>query len=570
MLWIFNKYSRHFYALICAHRILLIAFILLFAKNSFTQRLYYIAETGSDIDGNGSTVSPFASLEYAAQFLKPGDTLIFKEGNYYNDTYGDGDMWAGDNYASITLNGTEEQPIVIMAYPGDDVRIHFDHTYGIQLINSSYVVIQDLGIVGIAQQIDEIEALASWGLYKDKNGLLHDLADELGIDPADMDLVGSSVDKPVMVDIEKPGYYNGRGLVVNKSQHIKLIDNRIFHATSSGLRIQQCDYVEATNNEVAFCTYWTSQGVGALTVAESKNLDANDDVKIILSRNRVHHNENKLVSWNPGKSFIKFVIDEGSGIFLTRNADTYQHGYYRIVNNLAYQNGARGIVVHKTNNVIVEHNSLFYNGANCTGAGAGIGVNSVSDVRIKNNLIHTRPDKWALGILAQPIAELSVTHNLLFNEFGEETLVNNIHSGWEQADPGYIDPFQGNLDLQGDSPAIDQALVEDNPLFDFHHNERSDGKPDIGAVEFQDISGSLGEGAINVPFIYPNPFSHSIRIKGKIKGDFISIFNENGVKVCEFRKSTEHLFNGKIDLEYLNEGVYFISFDHATYKIIKR
>lgn len=534
----------------------------------FGQNSLYVAPGGEDLNTAGTIDTPFASLEYAAGFAQPGDTIFLRGGDYFNDSFDDGDIWSGDSYASITLKGTQNQLITIKAYQGEVPKIHFDHSYGLHLINSSYVVIEGLEIHGIGLKIDYEEAIAAWGLYK-KNGTVYDLAVELGIDPSDPGLIGQSIDKQPDPDIQKPGYYNGRGLVANKSHHVLLRNNKIFDAPSSGLRIQQCDYSTAIGNEVAYCTYWTSQGVGALTVAESTNIDQVNGVKITLAQNRVHHNENKLVSWNPGKTFIKFVIDEGSGIFLTRNADTYKYGKYRIVNNLSYQNGARGIVIHKTDNATVDHNTLYYNGANCTGEGAGIGVNTVYNVVIRNNIIFTRPEKFALGILAYPVEELKVSRNLLFNEYGPEALTRNIDEGWEEADPLFVDKNTGMLDPEKSSPAIDAAEQIDNPAIDFYGRERTDGFPDIGSIEFIDPSSASFPRPGSPLCVFPNPCRDELYIEKSNMDQYLMVFSQNGLLILKIQVDNEQNSLVKIDLSSFEAGIYYIASGNRIERLIK-
>ena len=136
---------------------------------------------------------------------------------------------------------------------------------------------------------------------------------EGGIDVNDTNLIDSTIVKTAYPDAVKPDYYNGRAIVANKSHHINILNNIIRDVPSAAIRAQRSDYVNISGNQVYRNTYWTTQGVGAITVSEAEVRPPGDtctDVKITLSQNQVYQNENKLVSWNPTKAFVAYVIDE--------------------------------------------------------------------------------------------------------------------------------------------------------------------------------------------------------------------------------------------------------------------
>ena len=60
-----------------------------------------------------------------------------------------------------------------------------------------------------------------------------------------------------------------------------------------------------------------------------------------------------------------YSVVDGQGVYLTRNLD--YEGSFSMVDNIAFDNGINGVVVHKTThanvNVTVEGNVVFDNGA---------------------------------------------------------------------------------------------------------------------------------------------------------------------------------------------------------------
>jgi len=75
---------------------------------------YYVATTGSDTNGSGSISNPWATWNYGIRQLTTGDTLFIRAGLYM--ATGAVSISANPN------NGTANDPIVVMGYPGDATR----------------------------------------------------------------------------------------------------------------------------------------------------------------------------------------------------------------------------------------------------------------------------------------------------------------------------------------------------------------------------------------------------------------------------------------------------------------
>jgi len=512
--------------------------------------------------------NPYATIEKASSESQPGDTVFVHAGIYHNADFDDGDIWEGSTFTTIAKSGTEDAWIVFTPWPGDSVLLEFDGAYGVVFNNVAYVKFTGFEIKGIADNITQQEAEDAWGLYKDNNGVVHDLAEEMGIDITDPALWGQKLDKPNTENASKPSYYNGRALVALTSHHIIIENNVVRDVPSAAIRVQKSDYVTVTGNRVYNNTYWTTLGVGAITVAESSvrpSGDTYEGVKIILKNNIVHHNENRMYSWNPNKDFVKFVIDEGTGLFLTRNKDTYDHGYILISTNLSYLNGASGIVVHKTNRAIVEQNTCYDNGTtNGDAKAGGIGLNTCDDVTIYNNISWSKPDKIALGVLAEPVTNTKVDANILFNNNGPSDVVNGIPDGWTETDPLLLDPAGFDFRLQKTSPAINNGNPDILVTTDIVGFPR-DNAPDIGAYEYDPAQGTdeIYYGAGATLSVYPNPVSKTANIEfdlsGKTRVD-VAVYDILGREIKD-------LFSGemnsgrqriRMDVSGMSQGMYFV------------
>ncbi len=537
----------------------------------------HVAVDGSDQNGDGSLSNPFATMTEASAHVQPGDTVFVHGGTYHNAHFGDGDIWNVENLADISCNGTPEAWIVFMPFPGDTVLLEFDATRGVRIKYSSYVKFYGFDIKGMGDVITFEEVQAAWGLYKDANGNIHDLAEEMGIDITDPELWGQYLDKPVTENIQKPSYFNGIGLMDFKSHHIIMENNTVRWAPASGLRVQKSDYTLVKGNRIYNNTMRSSVGVGAITVAEAEVLPEGDDydgIKIEIIGNEVYNNENQIYSWAPSKSFIHFVIDEGSGIFLTRNNDTYDHGYMFIANNLSYRNGASGIVVHRTNRAIVEHNTVYDNGTTNgpdTKPG-GIGFNTTDDVTIRNNISWSKPYKFALGKVGGDNTNLVIDSNLLFNDNGSEPVAKQVSSGWFEADPSFLNVVELDFRLSNNSPAINRGIVSNLVTDDIAGFPRNDGKPDLGAYEFDSTISVIDwqEKSQKGLLVYPNPSTSIVYIR--LSSDEVNEIQLYGMNGESYKCPVQRTGNDKarLDLSMLPHGLYLLMTSSGTAKILKQ
>jgi hypothetical protein len=461
-------------------------FFVLFSTSIFAQTNIFVSTTGNGITGNGSISNPYLTITKAATVAQPGDFVLVRGGTYRNSDFATADIWNGTNAVTITANGSAGNYITFMPYSNEHVIIEFNGTYAVFIQNASYIKFKGFDVKGLGDVIDPADALAAWGLYKDLNGDVQDLAADLGIDPADLTIRGTTIPKPSDPTAIKPTLYNSRGIVANSSHHIDIENNILREIPSAAIRAQQSDYVNIIGNEVYHCTYWTTQGVGAITVSEATVTPAGDTYtgeKIFIKNNRVYENENRFVSWNPTKNFIQFEIDEGTGIFLTRNYMTYTHGKMVIANNISYKNGASGIVCHYTNDVTIEHNTVYGNGTTNDGPPGGIGVNTSTNVMIRNNIAYAKSNKWALGKVGGTLTNVTAEANIIYKDSGTPNVVNFFTSGYTITNPLLMNVATNDLSLTASSPAKNTGSTNATQTTDLMGNLR-DATPDIGAYEY--------------------------------------------------------------------------------------
>jgi len=88
--------------------------LLLTVCTAASAKTYYVATNGSDATGDGSISNPWSSWNYGIQHLVTGDTLFIRTG-----------LYMANGAVSISANpnnGTPNNPIVVMGYPGDATR----------------------------------------------------------------------------------------------------------------------------------------------------------------------------------------------------------------------------------------------------------------------------------------------------------------------------------------------------------------------------------------------------------------------------------------------------------------
>lgn len=483
-----------------------------------TSKKWYVAG-GSGVDNlNGTNgqlpTDPLNSLEFAIkEAWEPGDTIFVMNGTYQNEGYGTytGDGSTGgtgaNNPAFLSFNNTdvntsEDAWLVITNYKGHTPKIQFDGAGGIIMHHVSYIDISGLEIEGPNQKITKQMAL--------NNRLRHD------------------------------AYFSGRGIAVwggdasRYPHHIKMHHMKVHDCPNSGLRVNDADYCEFSHNEVYNCTWWSSNAESAIVFAQSKDYDEKTDIiKMRMTHNLVYNNRNFIPFYagkqigstpNYGTEQQDFIHD-GQGVYITRNnpgsnwqSDTdYNSGWWYLANNIAYDNGINGLVVHLTNKTIVCNNLVFNNGATSPvpvsqgGEGrqnaGGLTINGSKDVFVYNNISWTRYADTDYNYQVYGSSSYTASNNLGINgktAFKEgEAIFLNPDS--DSPITMFMDTASKDFRLAYGSIAIDAGIgglstpvADVIPLDDFDGTLR-DANPDIGPFEYvasvtEDCSGLVANG----------------------------------------------------------------------------
>lgn len=168
-----------------------------------------------------------------------------------------------------------------------------------------------------------------------------------------------------------PYYSNICMKVFSGSNNIVLAYNELHHCTSAGIHCDKCNDTTFHENLIYGNTWWTASATSGIVFANSAGTGTN-----IMNGNIVYGNRNYLPFFvmsyiehfgsgtdDYGLAEMSSIVD-GQGVYITRNTDF--EGTFILSNNIAFDNGINGLVVHKSTheNVmnIVEGNLIFNNG----------------------------------------------------------------------------------------------------------------------------------------------------------------------------------------------------------------
>jgi len=352
----------------------------------YPERIFYISANGDDDNGEVDNINkPYKTWDAVESQLQPGDAVIFRGGVY--DYLGDYAITCGD------LNGTADKPVIIMAYPGENVIIDaaensISMTYASYLVFDGFIIdnLKDewgRGINGhyfdhvTFRNIESMHHSSGWHTDAQRdvvieNCVFHDNSQSHGI------YLNSYV-KPLdkwgknIIVRNCISYRNGRhGIQCNGIFDNVTIENNIFHSNTLGgisLLNGVCNSIVRNNlvfvNQragVIFFNYCSYDWFGAGRPAKNNNIINNlfyihkSDEPGILFNDGTNGNCGGAPGFDPDNFTMKeniirnnIIIGGGWGGAAPIDFRQYKHfSFTAIDNNIFYRSSGDATTIIKT------------------------------------------------------------------------------------------------------------------------------------------------------------------------------------------------------------------------------
>lgn len=132
--------------------VLLLSLLLIVLASSICYGADYYVDPAQGNDNNaGSLSKPWKSIYKSSRILAPGDTLYLRAGKYINDVF------------VAVRSGTQEMPITIKAYPGEEPKIVSEGSHGavIFMLNAKWYVVDGIAFEDCAASAGTIVIISS-------------------------------------------------------------------------------------------------------------------------------------------------------------------------------------------------------------------------------------------------------------------------------------------------------------------------------------------------------------------------------------------------------------------------
>jgi parallel beta-helix repeat protein len=432
------------------------AIFLWFSVETFATA-YYVSPDGTDLNP-GSLGSPFKTISKGLLSFSGGDTLFVRGGTY-------------DELVVVRQKGgTDNNPTVIMAYPGENPVIKSASILEVVRIWDNYVHFSGFeiespigsGILGIGAHI----TISNCTVHDCWGSGIHVLGDYCIVELC-------TVYNTCLSNKPNPGSaQNGSGISACRdntdgyTEYAILRHNTVHDNWGEGLSAFEADHITIENNTIY--DNW------------SVNLYVSDATNCLVERNLVYQTKDMTGGAQVGIGLWDETSDPAS------NNNT-------VINNIAY-GCKRNLYVDKWNNSIISNNTF---------------VNSTYLACVQITGTHQEAGTFVNNIVIQegvlvPIYNVANSNFRLNHNLWSKTPVSSAAgTGDIVGDPGLAKT--GSLEaeklslayfkLLESSPAIDKGVVVDPVKIDLLGNLR-DALPDLGAFEhILNVSGIVITGA---------------------------------------------------------------------------
>jgi len=404
-------------------------------------REYWVSPRGND-RATGRKVTPWQTLQHAADQVVAGDTVNVPAGNYQG--------------FNVTRGGTASARITFRARPGAVINQAWSSSgnhYGINASGQSYLTIEGFTFIPQASQ-------AAWGA-----------AIRLGGTPGNW--IYGNVIQNNTIQMGQSSTPDGCGIYASWSNGVLIENNTVSGTGDSGIYVAN----SSLNYTISGNTVYNCGGNG---------IHNNGDV----SQGNPGINYNALIENN----IIYNVGFSSAGQAIS--CDGVQDS--RIQNNLIYAAHGKGISLYKVNSAEGSRRDIVVNNTVLTAADGGAALRMVDDSSgntVLNNILYSaNPSSASIDLLSGDLTGLRSDYNVVKNRFysdgsklpfGEwQGLGKDIHSFIATPFQLFFNPEANDYRLSSKSPAIDAGTTASAPRKDLKGNTRPRGHGiDIGAYE---------------------------------------------------------------------------------------
>ena len=218
------------------------------------------------------------------------------------------------------------------------------------------------------------------------------------------------------------------------SHHIRINNNKIHDASSSGIKSTENDYVSIINNEIFDNGKCSSDGAPGVLIENLRPIDTDpaseDTVKIGVINNQIHNNINNVPYFNENYSDPLYIIN--NNIDIPQNYPNYgtaanDDGYIIDGSGVKIVNDDDQTNANYIGRIEISHNEIANNGVN------GIEINQVDNTQISDNVVAwngmtskdpptERPD--TSGIVIKDSEEVTLQDNEIFTFFADDVALD--------------------------------------------------------------------------------------------------------------------------------------------------
>jgi hypothetical protein len=435
---------------------------------------YYVAKDGVDTN-DGSELTPWLTIQKAADTLVAGDTVFIKEGIYNEQVI---PANSGTDGNLITYRGYGEFTIIDGTGIGTET---VGTTVGLfNIHNKSFIVVDSLTIknslmngISVYESCDNIQL----------NNLYITLIYESALFISST--YNSANNYPTNIYIENVSSYLTNRSYNSEAFHLF----NVIGLYAYGCSINNTVYDQQTSRE------WECQsGVGIYGCQEGyvAECDINHVMNGISINSSAYQSCMDLEIYN-NSIYNCGGANSGVGILINSELSPYlQIINISIYNNIVYNNYYGFIAeslphsFYKTFNLL---NNVFYHNGHFSEI--SIKDSNMTDVYVRNNIIVGQYSTTVLLSYTSYPTNITVSNNLFFDYAGYN--VNNIYGDNSViANPQFTDEVNYLFSVKSSSPAIDAGSDVISFNFDFAGNNRVRGYHcDIGAYEY-DVEAGTG------------------------------------------------------------------------------